>query len=126
MSSAWAPSSGSRRSCCYERNAKALKPGGSGMWHSSAVRACISLLVATLATSFVFAQHAVAQPYPSKPVRIIVPYTPGGSNDVLARLVARHMQDTMKQSFIVENKPGASGQIGAEAGAKSPPDGYTL
>ena len=69
---------------------------------------------------------ALAQPYPAKPVKIVVGYTPGGSNDVLARVVGKHLQDTWKQSFIVENKPGASGQIGAEAGAKAPPDGYTL
>jgi tripartite-type tricarboxylate transporter receptor subunit TctC len=69
---------------------------------------------------------ALAQPYPAKPVKVVVGYTPGGSNDVLARVVGKHLQDTWKQSFIVENKPGASGQIGAEAGAKAPPDGYTL
>ena len=69
---------------------------------------------------------ALAQPYPAKPVKILVGYTPGGSNDVLARVAAKHLQDTFRQSFIVENKPGASGQIGADAGAKAPPDGYTL
>jgi len=69
---------------------------------------------------------ALAQPYPAKPVKIVVGYTPGGSNDVLARVVAKHLQDTWKQSFVVENKPGASGQIGAETGAKAAPDGYTL
>jgi hypothetical protein len=69
---------------------------------------------------------ALAQPYPAKPVKVVVGYTPGGSNDVLARVAAKHLQDTWKQSFIVENKPGASGQIGAETGAKAAPDGYTL
>ena len=59
-------------------------------------------------------------------MKIVVGYTPGGSNDVLARVVAKHLQDTWKQSFIVENKPGASGQIGADTGAKAAPDGYTL
>ena len=69
---------------------------------------------------------ALAQPYPAKPAKIVVGYTPGGSNDVLARVVAKHLQDTWKQPFVVENKPGASGQIGADTGAKATPDGYTL
>ncbi|HVE50059.1 MAG TPA: tripartite tricarboxylate transporter substrate binding protein [Casimicrobiaceae bacterium] len=84
----------------------------------------IGFIVILLCATFMHAAHA--QPYPSKPVRIIVPYTPGGSNDVLGRMVAKHMQETLKQPFIVENKPGAAGQIGAEAAAKSAPDGYTL
>jgi tripartite-type tricarboxylate transporter receptor subunit TctC len=83
--------------------------------------AALALLVAACGTNAV-----LAQPYPAKPVRIVVGYTPGGSNDVLARVVAKHLQDTWKQSFVVENKPGASGQIGAETGAKAVPDGYTL
>lgn len=97
------------------------------MFPSSLICVRRSLLIATvlLATSG-FAQQAIAQPYPSKPVRIIVPYTPGGSNDVLGRVVAKYLQETLKQPFIIENKPGASGQIGAEAGAKAAPDGYTL
>src|SRR4051794_14707782 len=88
-------------------------------------RRVAGMLFMLLATACV-SQIASAQSYPSKPVRIIVGYTPGGSNDVLARIVAKHFQDTWRQPFIVENKPGASGQIGADAGAKATPDGYTL
>jgi len=87
--------------------------------------------IAPLAALAVFAAAcgptiALAQPYPAKPAKIVVGYTPGGSNDVLARVVAKHLQDTWKQPFVVENKPGASGQIGADTGAKAAPDGYTL
>ncbi|THC39314.1 LacI family transcriptional regulator [Massilia sp. Mn16-1_5] len=71
---------------------------------------------------------AIAQPetYPSRPVRIFVPFAPGGSNDVVARLVGERLSQIWKQPVIVENKPGAGGNIGAEAVAKSPKDGYTL
>ena len=85
-----------------------------------------SILLTFVCAAFAVTHAALAQPYPAKPVRIIVRYTPGGSNDVLARMVAKHMQETLKQPFVVENKPGAAGQIGAEAGAKSAADGYTL
>jgi tripartite-type tricarboxylate transporter receptor subunit TctC len=70
---------------------------------------------------------AVAQDaYPSKPIRIIVPYTAGGGVDTIARLLGDKLSRTLGQPVIVDNKPGASGMIGAAAAAKSPPDGYTL
>lgn len=77
-------------------------------------------------TLVVMTQLAVAQDYPSKPVRLIVPFPPGGSVDLVARLVGKSLSESFKQPFIVDNKPGASGNIGAEYVAKSPADGYTL
>jgi tripartite-type tricarboxylate transporter receptor subunit TctC len=79
------------------------------------------LLVCALATV-----HAHAQTYPAKPVRVIVPYPPGGGNDTLGRLFAAKLQERMGQPFVVENRPGAGTMIGTEAVAKSPPDGYTI
>jgi tripartite-type tricarboxylate transporter receptor subunit TctC len=69
---------------------------------------------------------AMAEDYPVKPVRLIVPFPPGGSVDLVARLVGKSLSDTLKQPFIIDNKPGASGNIGADFVAKSAPDGYTL
>lgn len=69
---------------------------------------------------------ADAQAYPSRPVRIVVPWAPGGSTDVLARLIAQKMTENWGQPAVVENKPGASGNIGSDFVAKAPADGYTL
>lgn len=67
-----------------------------------------------------------AQSYPARPVKIIVAFPPGGGNDFIARFIAQRLTTALGQQFIVENKPGAGGSIGFEAGVKSPPDGYTL
>jgi tripartite-type tricarboxylate transporter receptor subunit TctC len=68
----------------------------------------------------------LAQAYPSKPVRLIVPFAAGGTTDVLARLVGQKLADTLGQQVIIDNRPGASGNIGTEMAVKSPADGYTL
>ncbi len=69
---------------------------------------------------------ARAQAYPSRPVRIVVGFNPGGSTDIQARLMGQWLTDRLGQQFIVENRPGASGNVGTEAVAKAPADGYTL
>jgi tripartite-type tricarboxylate transporter receptor subunit TctC len=69
---------------------------------------------------------AVAQPYPSRPVKIVVAFPPGGGNDFIARFIAARLSANLGQQFVVENRPGAGGSVGVEAGLKAPPDGYTL
>ena len=91
--------------------------------HPFARAAVVSLFAVVAALG---ATSASAQEYPNKPVKIIVPFAPGGSADVYGRALAVRLQEVMKQSFIVENRPGAGSLIGTEAVAKSAPDGYTL
>ncbi len=67
-----------------------------------------------------------AQGYPAKPVRVVIPWPPGGSNDIVGRLVLQKMGESLGQQFVVDNRAGAAGSIGADLVAKAPPDGYTL
>jgi tripartite-type tricarboxylate transporter receptor subunit TctC len=80
--------------------------------------------LAALALSLI--QPAAAQDYPARQVRLIVPFGAGGPADVYARVIAQHLSEEMKQTFLVENRPGAGSIIGTDAVAKSAPDGYTL
>jgi tripartite-type tricarboxylate transporter receptor subunit TctC len=86
----------------------------------------IRIVASILALAFALALPAAAQDWPTKPVRFIVPFPPGGSVDPLARLVGAKLAEPLKQQFLVENRPGAGGSIGTAAAAKSPPDGYTF
>lgn len=87
----------------------------------STVKAVLAAIAAIVMISQVSAQE-----YPVKPVRIIVPFTPGGGNDIVARILAPHFSTLYKQQFVVENRPGAGTLIGVDVVAKSAPDGYTL
>ncbi len=78
------------------------------------------------AAMLALAVPVAAQTYPSKPIKIVVPFPAGGTSDVLARLIAQKMTESWGQPVVVENKPGSSGNLGADAVAKSAPDGYTL
>ena len=72
------------------------------------------------------AGNALSQAYPSKPIRIVAPFAPGGGTDLIARVAAQKMSEALGQQTVVDNRPGAGGVLGAELGAKSPPDGYTF
>jgi tripartite-type tricarboxylate transporter receptor subunit TctC len=75
---------------------------------------------------FLFAAKALAQGFPGKPVKIVVPYPPGGGNDIMARLIQPKLTEDWKQPVVVENKPGAAGNLGAGEVSRAPADGYTL
>ena len=100
-----------RRSC-----ARSKGPARAASWLG-----CLAALALLCA-----APAALAQAYPTRPVAIIVPFAAGGGNDILARLLAQHMGAALGQQFVVENRAGAGGTIGARSVAKSPPDGYAL
>jgi tripartite-type tricarboxylate transporter receptor subunit TctC len=88
--------------------------------HMPAIRPLLALAALTLSA------HAFAQPYPARPVKIVVPFTAGSATDILARVVGEQLTRSMGQPFIVENKPGAGGAVGAEQVKNAAPDGYTL
>ena len=88
-------------------------------------RLAAAILVA-IATAVPLAPDALAQTYPSKSLRFIVPFAPGGSTDIFARLIGERLSAALGQPVVIENRGGAGGNIGAEAVAKSAPDGYTL
>ena len=89
--------------------------------HCSALAIFAGFALATLGSPSAFPQA-----YPAKPIRLIVPFPPGGSTDIVARIVALKLGDRLGQQLVVENRGGAGGTIGTEAVAKAPPDGYTL
>src|SRR5436190_23865170 len=85
-----------------------------------------ALRLIAAATALALAVPALAQNWPARPVRIIVPSPPGDGSDTVARAVADKLTAALGQPFVVENKPGAGGVVGAEQVAHAPPDGYTL
>ncbi len=86
----------------------------------------LALLVAAVTAAFAAVAPVQAQQYPNKPIRIVVPYAAGGTSDILARQIGPKLTEAWGQPVIVENRPGANGNVGAEFVAKSAPDGYTL
>ncbi len=90
------------------------------------MRVPCSRMFRTLVLALVWVESATAQTWPSKPIRWIVPFAAGGSNDITARVVAERLNQSLGQPVVVENRPGAAGTIGTEFVAKSPADGYTI
>jgi len=99
-------------------------------WHNQekTMSRCKRAIVAGVLIAFgpALVQVCSAQGYPAKPIRIIVPFPPGAPEDFVTRVMSERLQANLRQSLIIENKPGAGGNIGAEIVAKAPPDGYTL
>jgi tripartite-type tricarboxylate transporter receptor subunit TctC len=83
-------------------------------------RLCVALALALVPV------WVAAQAYPAKPVRVVIPWPPGGSNDIVGRIIAQKLGETSGQQFIVDNRGGAAGTIGSDLVAKSPADGYTF
>ena len=84
-----------------------------------------SIVLASSLSSFVIAAESASNPYPVRPVKVIVPYGPGGGSDIIIRAMQNKLAENLGQSIIVENKPGASTILGTDFVAKSTPDGYT-
>ncbi len=98
-------------------------------FHPLFARLCAPLFAATLglaAAAVPFASAQAQAAYPSKPIRLIVPFPPGGGTDMIARTVAQKLTDMNKWTVVIDNRPGAGGNLGVDAAAKAQPDGYTL
>src|ERR1700704_6479877 len=89
-------------------------------------RRFVGLAAAAAAAPYIVSSRALSADWPAKPVRVLVPFTPGGSTDITARLVSNRLQEVWGQSVVVENKPGAGGNSAADMVAHSDPDGYTI
>src|SRR4051812_30713796 len=90
-------------------------------------RIALTCGLAALAVAFSCDGHAAeTSRYPTKPIRMVVPFAPGGGTDIVARVIAQKMTETLGQSVIVDNRPGAGGTVGAETAVRSNPDGYTV
>ena len=89
------------------------------------VQPLLCTLLMLIAASFVVTD-AAAQSYPSKPIRLIVPFTPAGTTDILARMVGQKLSEAVGAQVVIDNRPGAAGSIGVGVAAKAEPDGYTL
>ena len=85
-----------------------------------------TLVFFIVAGSIVTAGPTAAQSYPTKPIRLIVPFPPGGPSDIVARMLAQKLTETFKQSVVVDNRPGGGGTIGTETAVRANPDGYTM
>jgi len=90
------------------------------------VRPSLASLLACIVVVLACGAPALAQPYPARPIKIVVPFGPGGSSDIAARSLGRYIEEQGKQPVVIENKPGAGGIIGSEAVKSAPADGYTL
>jgi len=91
-----------------------------------ASRRLLPLLLSSVLASAGLAQAQSTQPYPNRPLRFVIPFTPGGSNDIFGRIVGQRLSEAMGQPVLIDNRPGAGGLLGAGIVAKAPPDGYNL
>ena len=99
---------------------------GVAVFHNRLFTGLRAIVAALSIASLGIAPQALAQTFPSKPLRIVVPFAAGGTSDILARTLGQKLTESMGQQVIVDNRPGANGNIGADFVAKAPPDGYTM